>query len=55
MPVKYERIKKDLLDRGYTEREAKAHAAAIYNAYRKPGQTIVSPHGENIKKRGKRK
>ena len=55
MPAGYLKIKHSLMERGYSEKEAEAHAAAIYNASRKPGQTIVSPHGEHYKKKGKRK
>lgn len=46
MPAMYEA----LVAKGYS----KGSAARITNAAAKPGEEIVSPHGEGYKKKGKR-
>lgn len=42
MPKRYESIRDALIKKGMSPREAKTHAARIYNASRKKGEPVVS-------------
>lgn len=42
MPRKYEAIRDALEAKGMSEKEAKSHAARIFNAQRKPGERPVT-------------
>ena len=46
MPARYEGIRDSLVKKGFKLKEAKKHAAMIYNKTRKPGEPPLTPHGE---------
>jgi hypothetical protein len=46
MPAKYEAIRDEIIRTGTPRAKAKASAARIYNAQRKPGQTPVTGRSE---------
>ncbi len=46
MPKKYEALRDDFIHKGTPAKKAKAKAARIYNAQRKPGQAPVTGHSE---------
>lgn len=51
MPRQYEAIRDSLIAKGASAAAAKQRAARIFNSKRKRGQTIVSPHGHNVRKK----
>jgi hypothetical protein len=52
MPQRYEAIRDSLKAKWMSTKEAKTHAAKIYNATRKPGEEPVTGKAEEKGKRG---
>ena len=53
MPSQYIAIKEKLMKDGMDEQSAKSHAAAIYNAQRKPGDPPVTKNYDETHKEKK--
>lgn len=43
MPRRYEKMRDEFIKQGISEKAAKAKAARIYNATRKPGEPPLNP------------
>jgi len=55
MPKAYESMKREFMSDGMSDKAAEKKAARIFNASRKTGQRIVSPRGENARKKSRSK